>query len=244
MPRREPRSCSSRPSTSSAPRQSGSCAATTTRSRTACRIRSRWCRDSRRPESSSSTSSTSPAPVRARSARARSAGWSRPPTTFRSRRPAASGRSRTPSALLAAGAARVVVGTAAFADDALPRALVERLGERLVVAIDVRDGVVAVRGWQAATGLERRAGDRPLPRCRRPASPLHRLSTRDGTLEGPALPLLEQVVRHSGLPVMAAGGVGSLGGRRGRRGRRMRSCGRAAARCWSARSHCAALGSV
>ena len=40
-------------------------------------------------------------------------------------------------ALLEAGAARVVVGTAAFADGALPE-YVRSLGERLVVAIDVR----------------------------------------------------------------------------------------------------------
>src|SRR6059036_3876603 len=47
-------------------------------------------------------------------------------------------------ALLEAGAARVVVGTAAWA--ALEE-FVTALGDRLVVAIDVRDGAVAVAGW-------------------------------------------------------------------------------------------------
>src|SRR5262249_2201971 len=52
-------------------------------------------------------------------------------------------------ALLAAGATRVVVGTAAFPDPA-PWA---ELGERLVVALDVRDGQVRTAGWTEASGL-------------------------------------------------------------------------------------------
>jgi len=54
-------------------------------------------------------------------------------------------------ALLEAGAARVVVGTAAFGG-LLPD-FVEALGERLVVALDVRDGVVRATGWTESTGL-------------------------------------------------------------------------------------------
>ena len=114
-------------------------------------------------------------------------------------------------ALVAAGAARVVVGTAAFGDDALLRELVDRLAERLVVAVDVRDEVVAVRGWEAASGL---TVDQAVDRCVDAAVPrlLCTAIERDGTLTGPALPLLERVVRRSGgLPVLAAGGVRSLG---------------------------------
>ena len=52
-------------------------------------------------------------------------------------------------ALLEAGAARVVVGTAAFPDPT-PFTV---LGDRLVVALDVRGGLVASRGWLDSTGL-------------------------------------------------------------------------------------------
>lgn len=112
-------------------------------------------------------------------------------------------------ALVAAGATRVVVGTAAFGDDGVLRALTERLGERLLVAIDVRDGVVAVRGWEATTGL---AVEQAVDRCLAAGVPrlLCTAIERDGTLAGPALPLLEQVVRQAGIPVLAAGGVRSL----------------------------------
>src|SRR4051812_1132796 len=52
-------------------------------------------------------------------------------------------------ALLDAGADRVIVGTAAFPDPA-PFA---ELGERLVVALDVRDGQIRTAGWTEGTGL-------------------------------------------------------------------------------------------
>ena len=112
-------------------------------------------------------------------------------------------------ALVAAGASRLVVGTAAFAEGDLLDELVERLGARLVVALDVRDGHVRVRGWEEATGF---TVDDAIARCR--AVGVTRLLCtaidRDGTLAGPALDLLEHVVRASRLPVPAAGGVRSL----------------------------------
>ncbi len=110
--------------------------------------------------------------------------------------------------LLAAGAARVVVGTAAFADGVLPR-LVDALGEQLVVALDVRDGAVAVAGWTRSAGLtvEDAAG-----RCRTAGVPrlLCTAISRDGTLAGPDLGLLERVREHFGGPVLLAGGIGSI----------------------------------
>jgi phosphoribosylformimino-5-aminoimidazole carboxamide ribotide isomerase len=111
-------------------------------------------------------------------------------------------------ALLAAGAARVVVGTAAFAAaDALPD-LAGTLGEALVVAVDCRDGRIAVSGWSEGAGLTM---EEAVARCT--AAGVVRLHCtaieRDGTLAGPDLPLLERVVRLSGMRVVAAGGVAS-----------------------------------
>ena len=105
-------------------------------------------------------------------------------------------------ALLAAGASRVVVGTVAWT---LLDELVARLGARLVVAIDVRDGAVRTSGWTEG-GLP---VDYALDRCRR-AGVGRLLCTaieRDGTLEGPNVELIGHVVERSGLPVLAAGGI-------------------------------------
>jgi phosphoribosylformimino-5-aminoimidazole carboxamide ribotide isomerase len=109
-------------------------------------------------------------------------------------------------ALLQAGADRVIVGTAAFAG---PRALepfVRELGSRLVIAIDVRDGRIVTRGWTLDTELTVGVA---VDRC--VAAGVKRLLVtaveRDGTLGGPDLELLENVVERSGVRVLAAGGV-------------------------------------
>jgi phosphoribosylformimino-5-aminoimidazole carboxamide ribotide isomerase len=107
-------------------------------------------------------------------------------------------------ALLAAGADRVVIGTAAFPD---PTPLARALGDRLVVALDVKDGFVRTAGWIEDSGLTR---ERAVELCLA-ASVTRVLCTaidRDGTLAGPDLELVAAVAA-SGLRVLAAGGVRS-----------------------------------
>ena len=108
-------------------------------------------------------------------------------------------------ALLEAGAARVVVGTAAFADGALPE-YVRSLGERLVVAIDVRGGSVAVSGWERSSGL---TAEEAVDRCADAGVPrlLCTAVERDGTLGGPDLRLLARVRARARGPILAAGGI-------------------------------------
>jgi phosphoribosylformimino-5-aminoimidazole carboxamide ribotide isomerase len=109
-------------------------------------------------------------------------------------------------ALVRAGASRVVVGTAAWT---LLDELVAALGERLVVALDVRDGVVRTSGW-TESGLEL---DEAVARCVGSGAPrlLCTAIDRDGTLDGPDLELVGRVVERSALPVLAAGGIRSEG---------------------------------
>jgi phosphoribosylformimino-5-aminoimidazole carboxamide ribotide isomerase len=108
-------------------------------------------------------------------------------------------------AVLDAGAARVIVGTAAWADPDSLGPWVAALGGQLIVAIDVREGEVAIRGWTASSGL---GVDEALDRCR--AAGVTRLHVtaidRDGTLGGPDLELYARAC-GSGLAVIAAGGV-------------------------------------
>ena len=109
---------------------------------------------------------------------------------------------------LLAGAARVMVGTAAAAPAFLEEAAA-RFGERLVVAIDAKDGKVAVRGW---TDVSELTPEELATRCA--AAGVRRLlvtnTRRDGSLAGPDFELLERVIAASNLPVVAAGGVSSL----------------------------------
>ena len=110
-------------------------------------------------------------------------------------------------AALAAGAARVLVGTAALESEFLAAAAA-RFGDRVAVAIDGRDGTVTVRGWTRSAQLTPRA---LAGNCA--AAGIRRLlvtsAQRDGTLSGPDLGLLESVL-EAGLPVIAAGGIATL----------------------------------
>lgn len=110
-------------------------------------------------------------------------------------------------AALAAGADRVMVGTAALTAGFLVKA-VARFGEHLVVAVDARDGFVAVEGWTraaeiSAVELAQRCADAGVARL------LVTATRRDGSLAGPDVDLLADVL-PCGLPVLAAGGIASL----------------------------------
>jgi phosphoribosylformimino-5-aminoimidazole carboxamide ribotide isomerase len=111
-------------------------------------------------------------------------------------------------ALVAAGAVRVVVGTAAFSTPGALRRFVDALGERLVVAIDVKDGRLAVAGWREDGGL---GVDEAVDLCA--AAGVVRIHCtaigRDGTLAGPDLELLRRVLGRTDAAVVAAGGIGS-----------------------------------
>jgi phosphoribosylformimino-5-aminoimidazole carboxamide ribotide isomerase len=108
---------------------------------------------------------------------------------------------------LAAGADRVMVGTAALSPEFLGEAAA-RFGDALVVAIDVRDGEVAVEGWTRDSGTTARA---LATACAKAGVPrlLVTSTVRDGSLAGPDLTLLGEAL-EAGLPVIAAGGISSV----------------------------------
>lgn len=109
---------------------------------------------------------------------------------------------------LASGADRVMVGTAALSPTFISTAA-ERFGDHLVVAVDARDGRVAVEGWTRSADVSARE---LADRCA--AAGIRRLlvtgTRRDGTLTGPDLELLADVL-PCGLAMLAAGGIASLG---------------------------------
>ena len=108
-------------------------------------------------------------------------------------------------AALRAGASRVIMGTAVWTEPFALSTLVSALGEQLVVALDVRDDQVEVRGWLASTGLR---VDEALERCvNAGVVRLHVTAIdRDGTMSGPDVALYDRACA-SGIAVVAAGGV-------------------------------------
>ncbi|HTB73711.1 MAG TPA: 1-(5-phosphoribosyl)-5-[(5-phosphoribosylamino)methylideneamino]imidazole-4-carboxamide isomerase [Polyangiaceae bacterium] len=112
-------------------------------------------------------------------------------------------------AYLALGATRVVLGSAAVKDSALVRSLAQEHPGVVVVAVDARDGFVAVDGWTQPTrvravDLVRSFADAPL------GGVLYTDVARDGTRAGPNLEATAELAAETPVPVIASGGVGSL----------------------------------
>ena len=113
--------------------------------------------------------------------------------------------------VLAAGAARAVIGTIALRDPDVVRGLVAEHGPgAIAVALDVRDGRAVGEGWvPGAAGV-------PV------AEALDRLTSagittfvvtaieRDGLLQGPNLALLHSVVAATRAEVIASGGISTI----------------------------------
>jgi len=107
-------------------------------------------------------------------------------------------------ALRKAGAARVVVGTAAVLDRGLRLRAVDEMGEVMVVAVDAKDGIVATHGWREASGrkvldLAWELADDGV------GSVLYTDVARDGMDAGAALESTTAVAKI--LPTVASGGV-------------------------------------
>ena len=107
-------------------------------------------------------------------------------------------------ALWEAGAARVVMGTAAVLDRELRLRAIDALGEALVVAVDARGGIVATHGWQRGSGREvlDLAGELDEDGV---ASVLYTDVARDGMDTGAALEGTAEVATI--VPTIASGGV-------------------------------------
>jgi phosphoribosylformimino-5-aminoimidazole carboxamide ribotide isomerase len=115
-------------------------------------------------------------------------------------------RLETAQAYAAAGVARLVVGSVAIEEPELLVALAAALPGQIVLGLDARNGMVAVRGWLetsrlAAVEVARRHADLDL------AGIVYTDIATDGMLQGPNLPALKEMIAATPLPVVASGGI-------------------------------------
>lgn len=111
---------------------------------------------------------------------------------------------------LDAGANRVLLGTIAVENPDLLRDAVDRFGsDRIVVALDAREGVVRTRGWQKGAGISAVDLGRRV-KAAGVTTVIHTDIGRDGVLTGVNADASAALARETGLNVIASGGVASL----------------------------------
>ncbi len=116
---------------------------------------------------------------------------------------------KTVGEVLDAGAARVVIGTAALRDPEFLQATLEAHGDQVVISVDARAGKVALEGW-TETGEEGVVDVVASLAERGVARFLCTAIEVDGTMEGPATDQLTAIASATTSQIIASGGVGAL----------------------------------
>lgn len=110
---------------------------------------------------------------------------------------------------LDAGVQRVILGTAAVTDPALLERLVVRHGDRIAVSVDVKDGYVAIRGWQEQSALTCDALCERLQSVGVKTVICTDIS-RDGAMRGTNRALYADLTKRYAMDFIASGGVSSM----------------------------------
>lgn len=111
--------------------------------------------------------------------------------------------------LLDAGVTRVIVGTMAINDMELLKELVGEFGERIVVSIDAKDGLVAVNGWVNTSEVDsldlvcelEKIGVKTI---------VYTDIAKDGMMEGPNFEIYKTLAKATDIDVVASGGVSTI----------------------------------
>lgn len=104
---------------------------------------------------------------------------------------------------------RIILGTAAVENPKLVEEACHRFGEIIVAGIDVRDGQIAIRGWQQQTELKVIDYAKYLAGLGVKRFIFTDIS-RDGTLTEPNFTQTFELIENLRLPVIASGGITSL----------------------------------
>ena len=107
---------------------------------------------------------------------------------------------------LGAGVSRVVVGTRAVESEHFVGEVVQAFGKKIAVGLDAKNGIVAVKGWVASSGMSALEAARRMD-VLGVHTIIHTDIGTDGMLTGPNLPAQESMLRVGNFRVIASGGV-------------------------------------
>ena len=108
--------------------------------------------------------------------------------------------------VLSLGVSRVILGTAAVKNPDFAKEAAEKFGEKVVVGIDAKDGMVAVEGWVEVSNVS--AIDLALKmKSFGIKTVIYTDIATDGMLKGPNLEAMKEMIEKTGMDVIASGGV-------------------------------------
>lgn len=116
---------------------------------------------------------------------------------------------KTVDALFEAGVNYVILGTVVVYNPDILRQALDTYGEKIIVALDARDGKVAIGGWKDTTALDAVELARKMKELH-VAQILFTDINKDGMMAGPNLPALKTMAEQGGVPVLASGGVSTI----------------------------------
>lgn len=108
-----------------------------------------------------------------------------------------------------AAAYLVVIGTSAVSDEAFVKSAVQKFKDKIIFAVDAKDGRVAVKGWKEISGegvLEYAQKLESLGAKKI----IYTDISRDGMMEGPNLEVLKSILESTTLEVTASGGISGI----------------------------------
>ncbi len=111
--------------------------------------------------------------------------------------------------ILRAGAARVILGTAAHRDPDFLQAACREWPGQIAVGIDARDGKVSLSGWLESTATDAEEFAQSVEAAGA-ARIIYTDIARDGMMRGPNLEATRGVARAVGIPVTLSGGISAL----------------------------------
>ncbi len=108
-----------------------------------------------------------------------------------------------------AGIDRVILGTAAVTDPEFAREAVKKYGEGIAIGVDIRDGLVSIKGWTEESSLDAMEFCRQMEEMGVRTLIVTDIS-KDGAMKGTNLPLYETLAQDLDLQIVASGGVSGM----------------------------------
>ena len=116
----------------------------------------------------------------------------------------------TISALVDCGVVRVVLGTKAVSDKSFLKKAYKKFNDKIIVSIDAKNGIVMTEGWKSSKGKVDVLSFAVYLKDMGFRQVIYTDTLKDGTLSGPNIKSIKQLLKETNLKVIASGGISSL----------------------------------